>query len=289
MDLFFKNQDNKDDLLQQQMATQQKINELLSTSASTLACGPDCQKQKISEELKEKYLDAQANIQTAPANLESAKKNYYIYTEGKTYYNSMEEDELKKKAETLANELKNKFNEEKENALTMNSYLQTALINSSHTEDLFSEYKHQNYLLTKEISDSHGQILTNDRKTFYEEHAIQDLKFWRKFLGYLYLFLSIVMVCSLVLVKNSLNWISRIMLGVLVFTFPYYMNFVFDKMYMLMNGTMLIIIIAVIAVLMNKSINWSVKIVILMMFYFLFSFFGFQLPEMTSKNVYADI
>ena len=66
---------NQKKLLQKQQISQDKINQLLELSSQELICGPDCQQKKISTELKQKYLDAQTNLQTAPINLENTKKN----------------------------------------------------------------------------------------------------------------------------------------------------------------------------------------------------------------------
>ena len=70
---------NKETLLQRQQISQDKINELLEKSSEAIMCGPSCQKLKVSEELKQKYLDAETNMQTAPIKLEQSKKNYYIW------------------------------------------------------------------------------------------------------------------------------------------------------------------------------------------------------------------
>ena len=88
---------DKNSLLQNQQLNQDKINDLLNKSAEALLCGPDCQKMKITDELKQKYLDAETNIQTAPIKLEQTKKNYYVYKEGRPFYDNMLEEELKKK------------------------------------------------------------------------------------------------------------------------------------------------------------------------------------------------
>jgi stalled ribosome rescue protein Dom34 len=180
------NQNQNQNLLKQQMNTQQKINDLLEKSAQTIACGPQCQKNKVSEELKQKYLDIQTTIKNAPSILEQTKKTYYTYTKGKTYYNNMQETELKKNAEIIANELTIQFNKEVEIAHTMNSYLQTALINSGHTSELLSQYRNENYLLENELSSTYGDILTNDRKTYYESTATERLQLWHRFYKYVY-------------------------------------------------------------------------------------------------------
>ena len=49
--------------------------------------------KKISTELKQKYLDAQTNLQTAPINLENTKKNFYVYSEGLPFYDKMREED----------------------------------------------------------------------------------------------------------------------------------------------------------------------------------------------------
>jgi hypothetical protein len=90
---------NKDTekLLKKQQISTEKLNSLLEQSLTTLSCGPVCQKAKIEKALKQKYQDAQTNIQTAPIQLETTKRNYYVFTEGKPFYDNMLEEELKKK------------------------------------------------------------------------------------------------------------------------------------------------------------------------------------------------
>ena len=126
---------DKNSLLQNQQLNQDKINDLLNKSAEALLCGPDCQKMKITDELKQKYLDAETNIQIAPIKLEQTKKNYYVYKEGRPFYDNMLEEELKQKAEKISELLGESFNEEVSSANTMNQYLNTALINSEYTSE----------------------------------------------------------------------------------------------------------------------------------------------------------
>jgi hypothetical protein len=142
---------NKKNLLNQQQINQQQINDLLDKSAEAIMCGPTCQKQKITEQLKQKYLDAETNMQTAPIKLEESKKNYYIYSEGRPYYDNMQEEELKQKANKVAELLEKNFNEELSSAKTMNSYLNTALINSQYTKDLLDNYLEKNQELKTRI------------------------------------------------------------------------------------------------------------------------------------------
>ena len=199
---------DKTSLLQKQQVSQDKINELLEKSAEAMMCGPTCQKLKITEELKQKYLDAQTNIQTAPTKLEQTKKNYYIYSEGRPYYDNMLEEELTQKSEKISILLSENFNDEIAGALTMNNYLNTALINSSYTKELLDDYTEKNKEVKLLLRDRHGDILTNDRKTYYEADALQSLKRWYRLWWYLYYILVIVLVLAFILSPSKIDVLS---------------------------------------------------------------------------------
>jgi hypothetical protein len=222
---------NKTNLLNQQQVNQQKINELLDKSADAIMCGPSCQKLRITEELKQKYLDAETNMQTAPIKLEESKKNYYVYSEGSSYYDNMKEEELTKKANTISQMLSDNFNEELLSANTMNSYLNTALTNSQYTKDLLNNYLEKNKILKVSLRDQRGDILTNDRKTYYETDALQRLKLWYRLLWYLYYIVVLMLVISLIYVPNNLSIIKKVVLIVLTIFYPYFINYIVKWVY----------------------------------------------------------
>jgi hypothetical protein len=222
------NKDDKQTLLQKQQISQDKINELLEKSSQAIMCGPTCQKLKVSEELKQKYLDAETAMQTAPIKLEQTKKNYYIYTEGRPYYDNMKEEELKTKAETLGELLKENFNNEISSANTMNTYLNTALINSENTKELLEEYLDKNQILKLKLRERQGDILTNDRKTYYELEALDRLKLWYSVFWYIYYMLVIVFLLALLLSPNNLTLIQKFRTGSIFVALPYILNYI-DK------------------------------------------------------------
>jgi hypothetical protein len=201
-------------LLQKQQDATNKLTELLSKSAESLTCGPTCQKLKTSEALKQKYLNAQTNMQTAPTLLEETKKNYYVYTESQPYYDNMLETELKDKASQMAKLISDNFNGEISNAETMNSYYNTAIINSSYTKELLTEYTNKNIDLKMKLKDRHGDILTNDRKTFYETEALDRLKLWYRFWWYIYYILFIVVII-IIIVREPWNSVSTIVINII--------------------------------------------------------------------------
>lgn len=219
------------ELLSNQQISQDKINALLEQSAQALICGPDCQKQKISEELKQKYLNAQTNLQTAPINLETTKKNYYIFSEGRPFYENMLEEELKQKADKIAELISESFNDEVSDALTMNQYYDTAIINSKYTKELLKDYSDKNQDIKLKLRNSHGDILTNDRKTFYETDALQSLQLWYKFWWYIYYLLVIVFIIAIIVSPSQLSFIKKSIILILLFFYPYYINYISNIVY----------------------------------------------------------
>jgi len=217
---------DKNNLLQKQQINQDQINDLLNKSADALLCGPTCQKLKITDELKQKYLDAETNIKTAPIKLEQTKKNYYIYSEGRPFYNNMLEDELKQKADKISELLAENFNEEISSALTMNQYLNTALINSEYTSELFKKYADENIELKLQLRDSRGDILTNDRKTYYETDAIIQLQLWYRLVWYIYYILMIVFAIAMVVSPSQLTMVKKVVIFVLLIFYPYYIDYI---------------------------------------------------------------
>ena len=222
---------NKNEVLKKQQVSKDNINDLLNKSADALLCGPTCQKLKITDDLKQKYLDAQTNLQIAPLKLEQTKKNYYVYTEGRSHYNNMLEDELKLKAEKISELLGENFNAEISGALTMNTYLNTALINSSYTKELLKSYTVKNKEMALLLRHRHGDILTNDRKTYYETGALSTLQSWYTIWWSIYYLLVVVLVISFIITPSNLSFTAKVFTFILVGGYPYYITYVVGWFY----------------------------------------------------------
>lgn len=218
-------------LLQQQIASQNKINQLLETSAAAIACGPSCQKEKVSEELKQKYLDAETNIKNGPSLLEQAKKNYYIYVEGRPAYSAMRESELKEKAKQIGDTITGIFDDSVKAALTLNSYYNIALINSKHTEELLYKYEEENSESKKKLGNKYSDVLTNNRKTYYEQNGITELKAWYNFWWYIYYILILVFIIAIFTVTSTMSRITTIVITILLVFYPYYIHPILLKIY----------------------------------------------------------
>jgi len=219
---------SQQELLQRQFNAQNQISSLLEKSAEALVCGPACQKAKVSEQLKQKWLDAQTNLQTAPINLETSRKNFYVYTEGQPFYDNLLEQELKQKAEHIAGLIAESFNDELTSALTMNQYYKTDVLNSRNTEELLDKIIAENGALERKLKNSHTDILTNDRKTYYEQSAYEQLQLWYRFWWYIYYIVTLMFVIAVFASPSQLSIAVKIGLILLLVFYPYYISYIVD-------------------------------------------------------------
>jgi hypothetical protein len=218
-------------LLQKQQKSTEKLSALLEQSLNVLNCGPDCQKEKITKELKKRYQDAETNLQTAPVQLDTSKKQYYVFSKGRSFYDEMLEKELKKKAEIMGKIIADTFRDEIINAKTMNAYYNTALTNSDYTKELYAVYLEKNKVIQNGIKNHHADVLTNDRKTYYETEALEELKNWHTLFWYFYYLFVMPIFTFALIAKTSLNFILRLFIEIMVLLFPYYIDFIARSIY----------------------------------------------------------
>ena len=225
-----------ENILKKQQETTAQINALLAKSTEALTCGPDCQKMKTTQELEQKYLDSQTNMQTAPIQLEDARKNYYVYTKGDSAYNQMLEDDLTKKADRIGDVISSRFNEEVKKATILNTYYNSDLVNSKNTFELYNRYLKENKNAETIIQDSHGDVLTNDRKTYYETQEYDSLDWWYNFfIGAYYIFV-ISFAVGLILFPNKLSLLRKIGLLILFVIYPFIIDYIVTFLMKIINN-----------------------------------------------------
>lgn len=113
----------------------------------------------------------------------------------------------------------------------MNTYLNTALINSENTKELLKEYLEKNQLLKVKLRERHGDILTNDRKTYYETEAYDRLVLWYRFLWWIYYIVVLMLILALIFSRSELSLIVKIILSIVFIFYPYYINYIVKFIY----------------------------------------------------------
>jgi hypothetical protein len=211
-----------------------KFNSLIDQAAEAITCDANCQKQKKIDELKQKYINAQSNLARGPQQLEIARKNYVIYNKGEPVYNELVEMELTKKATMISTFYKDNFNEESQNVLSNVKTYSGLLSNLKNVFELYLKYKQENIELTKKLKDETNDILTNERKTYYQDQGIDNLKF------YYYYFLLIVYVICVILFgvfnfiyPSQMSWKIRAGILVILVILPFISTWILGKLVMM--------------------------------------------------------
>jgi hypothetical protein len=197
------------------------FNDLISQANQEIACGPSCQQNQTETQLRQNYLDAETNLESAPQQLFNAQKSYYTYTQGESGYNDFITNELQEKANTIANTYKNKIDGD---IVTVKSKIETyqgLLVNFNNILDLYNKYKNENEMLENNLKNKSSDILTNDRKTYYEDQGIIKLNSFYYFLILIYAFFVVVFLLSIFLVKTNVKISIRIFILIIMIIYPF--------------------------------------------------------------------
>ena len=89
----------------------------------------------------------------------------------------------------------------------------------------------KNEELRLKLRNNQGDILTNNRKTYYQEEAIERLKLWHKFWWYIYYALVIVFSLCWFLVPTDISKFKRFLISVLLVFYPFYIDFILRTIY----------------------------------------------------------
>lgn len=195
-----------------------KFNSFLDAAAETIACGPQCQQQKKTDELKNKFLTAESNLALAEPQYQIAKQNYYMFTAGQSGYDDMMESEYREKAELIAQKFKETYDDEISKIKSQLDTYNGLLINFENVVDLHKQYEKENEQLFKQLKHETNDILTNERKTYYEEQEIDSLNNYYRYI--LWIIYTIAVICfaffSLIYASQTSLTVRLLMLTVFI-------------------------------------------------------------------------
>jgi hypothetical protein len=199
-----------------------KFNSFLDSAQKTISCGPECQRLKTAEDLKNIYNKSQSNLILAEPQYQVSKRNYYTYVSGESGYTEMIENEMNKKADDMIA----KFNEITDDEISkINSQIQTydgLFVNFRNVVDLYNQYKRENINLHKQLKDDVNNVLTNDRKTYYEDQENENLnKYYYYILLIIYVIVVICFIFFSLIYPSQTSFKTRIILILLFIGLPF--------------------------------------------------------------------
>ena len=198
------------------------FNKLVEQAKEAVTCDSTCQKQKTEQELKEKYLAAQQNALSAGSQEAEAKKNYLVFKEGELAYNNEQQEEYHKQAQLIIQKFKDNFNTYlQEIKLQIDTY-NGLISNFNNVVDLYLKYKEENILLATKVKDNTSDVLTNDRKTYYQNQGVDNLKMvYNYFLLVTYIIFVIGYIFTAAFYQSQINWKIRLFILILLIVLPF--------------------------------------------------------------------
>jgi hypothetical protein len=220
--------------LEQQLKLQEttnKINGMISQSADALTCGPDCQKSRHAEELKQKFLDAQANVNTAPYQLATAAKDYYTYTQGTAGYNKYLASQATTQAQATATEGRNSFTSAANKLKELTKTYDAQYATYTNTFDLYQKYLTDNSILQEQIDGINTDTVTSDRKSFYEGQGVDKLNNWYSFLKWIYIILLVVYAFGMILAESNYRFLTKFLILLAFIIYPFVIVYLVTFLY----------------------------------------------------------
>lgn len=212
------------------------FNSFLSKAADTIACGSECQKQKTSEQLKQDYLNAQTNLDSASNQVTVAQQKYITFTQGQQAYNNLNTQQLTQTSQNNSSNFQINFIKEADAIqLSIDTY-SGLYINLQNVYDLYVNYNNENVKLNKSLKDETSDTLTNSRKTYYEDQGIDNLNFW-----YHYVLLSIYIIFTSsfgvlsFIYPSQINWKYRLAIFIGLVALPFISTYLLNLLLILLN------------------------------------------------------
>ena len=180
-----------------------------------------CQRDKKQVLLKEKFLKAKVNYMTAPAQIETSYKNYLTYTEGDDAYNEHNKKMLSEKARELAKQFASEFQEQIQKAKGLVATYDGLFVNFAHVVEYYDDLVQKNKIMSLSLKNKSSDIVTNDRKTFYEDQKVDSLYFYYKIILFLYLIVLISYAVSIIFRPADMGRKKQTIILVIFIIYPF--------------------------------------------------------------------
>jgi hypothetical protein len=203
-----------------------QIQQLIKNSNDALQCGPTCQKLKKREELKQKYINAQTNVISAPDQLRQAQKNYFLYSFGAAQYDDVISEQLNSKSAKIASTMQQEFDQNVDNADNLIATYETSDNQSEYMIDLKNKYIKENAALTMKIKNITTDIVTNDRKTYYQEQNMDRVDGWFHLYIAVYIILFAILGICIFIANSKYSFKVKLFIFILFLLYPFVSKYI---------------------------------------------------------------
>ena len=212
-----------------------RFNSFLDKATEAISCDSECQKKKTEEELKNKYLNAQNNLTLAEPEFQTARRNYYSYVSGQSGYDEMLEKEFNEKADLIVKEFKENFQVEIGKIKSQLETYNGLLVNFKNVVDLDKKYKRENEVLYNKFKENSNDVLTNERKTYYEDQQNETLNsYYYYVLIVIYIIVLLCLIIFSLIYPTEITFKVKILLVILFVVLPFVSTWILGKIIYIM-------------------------------------------------------
>ena len=202
----------------------EQVDSALAESAKSLTCGPDCQAQENIVNLRQIYLDAELNLQTAPTKLTVAEKNYLVSTLGESGYSDYMTTKLTVQSNKIGDKITTSFEKVANESTNLSGLYETLYTNYDYLQDLYDNYDTINSDLKIDINKATGDVVTSDRKTYYESQNYNYLKKWYTVYKFIYIVIIIIFIIFLFVRRSDYSFVSKFVILIFFILYPIYIT-----------------------------------------------------------------
>lgn len=197
------------------------FNKLMDNAKKKVTCDSECQRKKRIKYLKDEYLETDNNWKNGKEFTQKAFAKYYTYTYGEEKYREVMKKKLSEEADKQGNGFLSEFNKESDGVIRDIDYVEAVNTNLENLESYLDDLQVENNTLLNKSGITSADIITNDRKTYYENEGINvlDRYFW--YLRFIYIVCVISFIVCMVTIENNLTISKKIIIIAGLIVYPY--------------------------------------------------------------------
>lgn len=185
------------------------------------ACDSECQRAEELATLKQNYLNALNNLETAPQQVQTTYQDYLTFAEGGGAYQRYQQGSLQQQAQDIATQYQTNFDTNINNSIKLLNTYSGLYTNYNNIMDLSQMYKEENYELENNIETGETDVITNERKTFYENQATESLQSYYWILSIIYTAIIIYYIISLLIYPSQYRIFVKIICLLILIIYPF--------------------------------------------------------------------
>jgi hypothetical protein len=204
------------------------FNQMIKDPYNAIMCAPgtECHKNSKKTSLEKALKEAKENEETAPKKLDIAEKNYFTFVLGERGYKEMLEERIRENSVKEIAETERKFKEYLKETGELIQEHNMVITNYKHSHELFKTYAIKNERTEKGIQGVKTGIVTNDRKSYYENQKVDNLRFIHQLLKWGYILVAIIICYFAVNVTPTPSLPKQIGLVLFFVLLPFLMNWI---------------------------------------------------------------